>query len=182
VPEWWFDPKRTGGGVLMDLGYHLIDLFRFFVGEDADLLFSCFEHKFNLSMEDGAILVIRSRESATRGIINAAWFQKSIFPEYDFRMVIHGNAGYLSSDNLVPKNIYSHAVKEGTKNILRRVIGKEIRSLSFSYYYEMYYKELKHFFECIMHDSNPRVSAVDGLKIIELIEEAYRDQNKTLSS
>ena len=30
VPEWWFDPTKTGGGVLLDLGYHLIDLFRFF--------------------------------------------------------------------------------------------------------------------------------------------------------
>jgi len=29
VPEWWFDPKKAGGGVLLDLGYHLIDLFRF---------------------------------------------------------------------------------------------------------------------------------------------------------
>lgn len=55
VPEWWFDLKRTGVGVLLDLGYHLIDLFRFFVGGDFEVMFSCFDHKFNLAMEDGEV-------------------------------------------------------------------------------------------------------------------------------
>jgi len=177
VPEWWFDPKKTGGGVLLDLGYHLIDLFHFFVREDSEVLFSRFEHKFNLPMEDGAILVLRSKKSATRGIINAAWFQKSVFPQYNFRMILHGNAGYISSDDIVPRNIYLYAVKEGTKNLLRRVVGKKIKPLSYSYYYEAYYKELKHFFDCIMNDSNPSVSAIDGLKTVEIIEEAYKNQN-----
>jgi len=27
VPEWWFDKEKTGGGALLDLGYHLVDLF-----------------------------------------------------------------------------------------------------------------------------------------------------------
>lgn len=178
VPEWWFDPKKAGGGVLLDLGYHLIDLFRFLVGEDCKTLFSCFDHKFNLPMEDEAILILRSSESATKGIINAGWYQKSVFPEYNFRMVLHGNAGYISSDNLVPKNIYLHAVKEGTKNLLRKVVGKKIKPLAYSYYYEAYYKELQHFFDCIMNDSNPSISATDGLKTIELIEEAYKNHNK----
>jgi predicted dehydrogenase len=46
--------------------------------------------------------------------------------------------------------------------------------MSYSYYYTQYYKELKHFFDCVKHDSNPSVSATDGLKTIQLIEEAYK--------
>lgn len=174
VPEWWFDPKKTGGGVLIDLGYHLIDLFRFFVGDDCKILYSCLDHKFNLAIEDGAILILSSSHSSTKGIINTGWYQKSVFPQYNFRLILHGNAGYLSSDDLVPKNIYFHAVKEGTKNVMRRVAGRKIKPLSYSYYYESYYKELRHFIECIKSDSVPSVSAVDGLKTVELIEEAYR--------
>jgi predicted dehydrogenase len=178
VPEWWFDPKKTGGGVLLDLGYHLIDLFRFFVEEDSKILFSCLDHKFNLPMEDGAIVILKSSESGIKGIINVGWYQKSVFPEYNFRMILHGRAGYISSDDLVPKNVYLHAVKEGAKNIIRKVVGKKIKPLSYSYYYEAYYKELQHFFDCIMNDLDPSISATDGLKTIELIEEAYKKSGK----
>jgi len=129
-------------------------------------------------MEDGAILILNSCESDVKGIINVGWYQKSVFPEYNFRMILHGNAGYVSSDNLVPRNIYVHAVKEGTKNLLRKVSGRKIRPLSYSYYYEAYYKELRHFFDCIINDLNPSVSATDGLKTIKIIEEAYKNLDK----
>jgi len=178
VSEWWFDPKKAGGGVLLDLGYHLIDLFRFFEG-DSRVIFSTLDHKFNLPIEDGAILILRSLNSSTKGLINVGWYQKLIFPHYNFRCILHGNAGYLSSDDLVPKNMYRHAVKEGTKNFLRRITGRKIRLLSYTYYYEAYYKELLHFLDCIRNDTEPSISASDGLKTMETVQEAYRflDEN-----
>ncbi|MEM3566195.1 MAG: Gfo/Idh/MocA family oxidoreductase [Candidatus Bathyarchaeia archaeon] len=179
IPEWWFDIKKTGGGVLIDLGYHMVDLFRFFTNEDAEVLFSIFNYKFNLPMEDGAVVVLRSQKSDIKGIINVGWFQKSVFPEYNFRMILHGCAGFISSDDFVPKNPYSYAVKEGVKNILRKVLGGKIKPLSYSYYYEAYYKELQHFFDCCLNDDlDPPVSAIDGLKTLEVIEEAYRKFGK----
>jgi len=152
------------------------------VGEDSDILFSCFDHKFNLAMEDGAILILRSSKSDMKGIINVGWFQKSVFPEYNFRMILHGNAGYVSSEDFVPRNIYVYAVKEGTKNLLRKALGRKIKPLSYSYYYEAYYKELKHFLDCVKNDSIPSVSANDGLKVVELIEQAYKSHNQVQSA
>jgi predicted dehydrogenase len=171
VSEWWFNPKTSGGGVLLDLGYHLIDLFRFFAG-DPKVLFSYLDYKFNLPVEDGATVVLNS--NSTRGIINVGWFEKTIFPRFNFRLILHGNADYLSSDELVPRNPYVHAVVEGTKNLLRKTTGRKIRPLSYTYYYEAYYKELRHFFNCISKDIEPSVTVYDGLKTIEVIEEAYR--------
>jgi predicted dehydrogenase len=178
VADWWFDPQKSGGGVLLDLGCHLIDLFRFFVGEDCDVIFSCLDHKFNLPVEDGAVVILRSFNSSIKGIINMGWYQKTIYPKFDFNMMLHGNAGYLSIADFRPKNLYVHAVKEGTKNLLRRFIGKKIRPLSYTYYYEPFYKELKYFLDCVKYDSNPTVSAIDGLKTIELIEKVYRNCNE----
>lgn len=177
VPEWWFDPKKAGGGVLIDLGYHLIDLFRFF-GGDSKILFSYLSYQLNLPVEDGAIIVLRSLHSDAKGIINTGWYQKLTFPKYNFRVILNGNAGYLNSDDLIPKNIYLHAIKEGMKNLLRKIVKKKIRYLSYTYYYEAYYKELRHFFDCIKRDLNPSVTAMDGLKTIQLIEEAYSFYNK----
>ena len=178
VPEWWFDPKKVGGGVMLDLGYHLIDLFRFFTGGECTVLSCCLDHKLNLPMEDGAIVILQSRHCSAKGIINVGWYQKSIFPKFNFRVILHGNAGYISSDEFVPRNMYLYAIQEGAKNLFRRIIGKKIKPLSYTYYFTAYYKELQHFFDCIKQGLNPSVSPVDGLRTIEVIEETYKISNR----
>jgi predicted dehydrogenase len=172
VADWWFDPKKSGGGALLDIGYHMIDLFRFFAGE-SEVMFSHLIHRYNLPVEDGAIVILHSR-SSVKGIINIGWYQQTIFPKFNFRVLLHGTAGYLSSDSFVPRNPYSHAIKVGLKNIARRAVGKRIRFLAYTYYYEPFYKEMAHFFDCIKNDSEPSISAVDGLRTVETIEQAYK--------
>jgi predicted dehydrogenase len=180
VADWWFDPEKSGGGVLLDLGCHLIDAFRFVVGEECAVEFSSLEHKFNLAVEDGAIVMLRSLNSSVRGIINVGWYQKTTYPQFDFNMVLHGSSGYLSINDFRPKNLYSHAIKEGTKNILRRLAGRKIRPMSFTYYYESFYDELVSFFDCINADSTPQVTATDGLRTVELIESAYKNSHSKI--
>ena len=176
VPEWWFDPEKVGGGALLDIGYHMIDLFRFFVG-NCCLLSSHLGHKYNLPMEDSAIAIIQSRDSIVKGIVHVGWYEQTIFPHNDFRVILHGDYGYISTTHFEPNNIYTHAIKEGIKNLFRTIGGKKIKPLAYAYYAEGFYKELKHFFNCIENDLEPSVSAVDGLKTIEIIEEIYRRAN-----
>jgi predicted dehydrogenase len=172
VSDWWFDPKKSGGGALLDVGYHMLDLYRFFAG-DSEVTYSYLNYRLNLPVEDGAIILLQSNGSCTKGIVNVGWYQQTVFPKYNFRTLLHGTAGYLSSDDLIPKNLYTHAVKEGLKNILRRVVGRKVRYLSYTYHYEAFYKELVHFFDCVQRDLEPAVTAVDGLKVIELVQACY---------
>lgn len=173
VSEWWFDPKKAGGGVLLDIGYHMIDLFRFFAG-DAKVLYSFLGHRYNLPIEDTAIVVLESYASKTRGIINVGWYERTIFPRFDFRIILHGNAGYMSTDELIPKSLYKYAAKVGAKNIFRRITGRKVTPLGYTYFYQSYYKELAQFFDCIRTDSEPPVSVEEGLRTIEIIEKTYQ--------
>lgn len=173
VPEWWFDPEKVGGGALLDIGYHMIDLFRFFAG-DCHLLFSHLDHKYNLPLEDSAIAIIQSYDSLVKGIVHVGWYEQTIFPQHDFRVILHGDYGNISTEHFEPNNLYIYAVKEGIKNLLRKITRKKIKPLAYAYYLEGFSKELEHFFNCIENDLEPSVSAVDGLKTIEVIEEAYR--------
>jgi predicted dehydrogenase len=176
VSDWWFDASKSGGGALIDIGYHMIDLFRFFAG-DSEVEFCSLDYKLSLPVEDSAVVILRSGSSA-RGIINVGWYQKTNFPKYNFRVILHGNAGFISSDEFVPHNLYSHAVKEACKNLGRKATGKEIHPLAYTYYYESYYKELAHFFNCLKNDTEPLVSATDGLKTVEIIHKAYENFRK----
>ena len=172
VSDWWFDPKKSGGGALLDIGYHMIDLFRFFAG-DAQVVFSHLDYKLNLPVEDGAIVILRSSGSSVRGIINVGWYQRSVFPKYNFRAILHGDSGYLSTEDLVPRKIYAYAAKEGLKNVLRRLTGRKLRPLSYTYYWESYYRELATFFDCLEKDLETPTTAMDGLKTMQIIEDAY---------
>ncbi len=171
VSEWWFDPEKSGGGALLDIGYHTIDLFRYFGGE-SEVIFSTLDHKFNLPVEDGAIVILRSGNMA-KGIVNVGWYEQTIFPKYDFRAIVHGNAGYINTDDLVP-NLYTHAAKEGLKNFCRKLLGKKIRYLSYTYFYEAFFKEMSHFLQCVHKGESPPVTGEDGLRTIELVMQAYQ--------
>ena len=144
----------------------------------AEVIFSNLDYKFNLPIEDGAIVILKSRDSDTKGIINTGWYQKSIFPKYNFRSIIHGNAGYLSTDEYAPKNPYLFAAKIGMKNVFKKIFGKKITPLAYSYYYESYYHELYDFFRCINEDSIPSVTPQDGIEVLKLISDAYAAYNK----
>jgi len=181
VPEWWFDPEKVGGGALLDIGYHSIDLFRFFAG-DCHLLSAYLGYKYNLPLEDSAIAIIQSRDSLVKGIVHAGWYEQLFFPNNDLRVILHGDYSYISSEQFAPRNIYAYAIKEGMKNLFRKIAGQKIKPLAYASYLEGFHKELAHFFDCIENDSEPCVSVIDGLKTVEVIEEAYRQAKKSIVS
>jgi len=174
VPEWWFSADRIGGGPLFESGDHLVDLFRWFFGEPIKVLYACLDNHYNLPYEDTAITILRSDKTSTKGVINVGWFSRSIFPTFNFRVILHGTNNFVSTDLLIPRNLYLHAAKEAIKNIFRKITGRKIRPLTYTYYYSSYIKEMLHFFEAVRNDTEHMCTAEEGLRIIEILEECYR--------
>jgi predicted dehydrogenase len=180
VPDWWFQPDLVGGGVLLDLGYHLIDLYHYFMGE-SKLVFANFDYKYNLEVEDTAVILLQNdKKENVNGYINVGWYQKSIFPKYDYRCVVHGDAGHLSTDDYMPKNMYFYAMKEGMKNFLKRITGGKINVLSYTYFYESFYKELTHFFDSVSNDIETDVTVDDGIRTMKIIEDSYKKYGRKI--
>ena len=173
VPEWWFDPEKVGGGVLLDLGYHILDLFLWFFGR-VNVEYAKFGYRYHLPYEDSATLFLQSQESSVKGVINTGWFSKMIFPDFDFHINLHGTHGFLSSDLLMPGNFYTHAVKEGLKNFARRITGRKIHPLTYTYYYTSYLKSLSAFLEGLKTGADPMIPGENGLETLKVIEEAYQ--------
>jgi myo-inositol 2-dehydrogenase / D-chiro-inositol 1-dehydrogenase len=171
IPDWYFDPQAVGGGALLDLGFHMIDLFNWFF-HDPQLEYARFDNRYDLPYEDSVILVLRSKKTNTKGIVNLGWFSRSIFPKFNFRVTLHGTVDYDSTDRFLP-NLYGNAVTECLKNISRKVIRKPIQPLSYTYYYHSYYKEIENFYDAIIHGSKPLVTPEDSLKTMEIIQNSY---------
>jgi len=173
IPEWWFDKEKAGGGALLDLGYHLIDILTWMFG-DLKVEFSTLGHRFNLPIEDSAIAVLKSPKTGISCVVNVGWFSKMIFPNFNFRINLHGTVGYVSTDKFVPQKLYLHAMKEGTFNVLRRIIGRKVHYLSYTYYYASFAEILDHFFEDIRTDRQPSISYEEQLSVIKIIDSIYR--------
>lgn len=173
VPEWWFDKEKVGGGALLDLGYHLIDIFQWIFG-DLEVEFSMLGHRFGLTTEDSATAVLIAPKTSTRFILNTGWFSRTIFPNFNFRINLNGTAGHASTDQFAPRNLYLHAIKEGTLNLFRRATAKEIRCLSYTYYYASFVKVLNEFFESIREDTPVPIGLESQLGVLKTVGNVYR--------
>ena len=175
VPEWWLNKETAGGGVLIDLGYHLIDIFSWMFG-DLDVTYSNLGYRFNLPVEDSATVVLKSRVQGVICLVNAGWFSKSVFPDFNFRINIHGTGGYDSTDKYSPRDLRLYAIKAGMQNIFRRIIFKKPHYLSYTYYYSSYYKILDLFFEALKHGTELSIPLEKELEVIRLIDTIYNQQ------
>jgi myo-inositol 2-dehydrogenase/D-chiro-inositol 1-dehydrogenase len=177
VPEWWFDKEMSGGGALIDLGYHLVDIFNWMFG-DLNVEFSALGYRFGLPIEDSATVVLKSAKTGVRCVVNTGWFSKMIFPNFNFRVGLHGTVGYASTDKFAPRNLYYHAVKEAASNFLRRASGRRVRYLSYTYYYASFTEILRRFFDSLMKNEELPVPLGEQVQVVGAIDSVYKHNAK----
>jgi predicted dehydrogenase len=155
VPDWWFNKELTGGGALMDVGCHLINLLRWYFGEIVSII-SNLHYRFYMDLEDSAICFARF-ESGTVAVISAAWFSQDFLLGVDlFGTVKCKTVRFIPLNSLL--------------NTIQALLG------GISKFHQPLYTELEYFVNCLIQDKNPSPSGEDGLKDLEAIEKAYKNQ------
>jgi predicted dehydrogenase len=158
VPKWWFNKELTGGGALIDLGSHLINLAHWYFGEVTSIK-AYLGYRFNFDFEDHAICIAKFA-SGTVAIINVGWFsQKSVIGAELFGTVANASAYHHSSSNL-------GRVKTGIQLLLGRIPK----------FFMPYLNEVSHFVDCIQEDTSPSPSGEEAFKDLETISLAYKNQ------
>ena len=173
VPEWWLSKDLAGGGALLDLGYHLIDVLCWLMG-DFDVAYSSLGHRLHLPVEDAGTIVLKSKNNDATGIVNVGWFSKSIFPDFNFRINVHGTVGFDSTDRYIPADPRVNAVKEGVLNLMRKVAMKKLSYLSYTYYYSSFFTIMDVFFDALKTGSEFPISLEKQLDVIRIIDSVYR--------
>jgi predicted dehydrogenase len=156
IPEWWFNPELTGGGALIDLGSHMINLLLWYFGEMPISVKSILGHRFNMPVEDHALCFLKFKNGIL-STVNVGWYSQ----RKAITMEVFGtseNRSMTLIDNSRASRILNAA---GIRQ------GPEASAL---------HDELNHFVDCILHDVDPQPSAVDALKDLEVISQAYENQ------
>jgi len=155
VPEWWLKKELTGGGALLDLGSHMINLTRWYFGEVKDIK-AYLGYRFNFDFEDHAICIAKFA-SGTTAIINTGWFsQKAAIGVELFGTVAHASSYHSSPSKVI--------------TAVQLLLGRTPK------FFVPYLKEVSHFIHCIKEDTQPSPSGEDALKDLETITRAYKNQ------
>ena len=155
VPDWWFNPQMSGGGVLVDLGCHIINLLRMLFGEITAIK-GQFGYRYNMDFEDSAMCLARFANGSL-AVINVGWFSQ----EYTLRLDLLGSVRNVSVDHMPPPTLAA-AYQMLTKGI--------------SEFNQPHFDELQYFVNCLHKDEAPSPTGLDGLRDLEAISEAYKNR------
>ena len=172
--SWRNDPKVSGGGILLDQGIHMLDLFRFFCGDFQEITSMLGTTFWNVPVEDNAFVLLRNDSGQMAQLHSSATLWKHIF-----RLEIGLEGGYLIVQGLLSKTgSYGREhllIGRKLENDEKAAIGnprEEIVYYDKDLSWDLQVKELIH---CIQDDRRVTdSSSLDALRVMEIIDTVYR--------
>jgi predicted dehydrogenase len=152
VPSWWLERELAGGGVLLDLGSHMINLLAWYFGE-VEYATGIFEHRFRIDLEDSATCLLKFKDGPV-ATVKVGWFSKGFCQSIQI-------CGTAKNETVVvhPQSTFQKALQG-----FERKVGLGSSS---------HYLKIKHFVESIQRDELPKPSGEEGLYDLKVISMAY---------
>jgi predicted dehydrogenase len=156
VSGFYFDKKRAGGGVLMDIGVHVLDLLSWWFPYGIDHL------EYQDDNLGGVEAFARIKLRLSNGIKgNVTLSRLSVLNNVYSLQFERGNIEW---NPLIPKRLYINYTSKISKKIIKIKEESPVDDL------------LLDFIDAIQNDRRPLTSAYDGLKVMQLIERCYRSR------
>jgi predicted dehydrogenase len=196
---WKQDKKFGGGGVLFDLGSHIIDVIYYLLGEyssvfaNAEIIYSQRPDKsgkmVNIEADDVAFMIVKMKNGGT-GTIEASKIATGTNDELRFE--IHGDKGAIRFNHMDPNwlEFYDNTLPEvplgGTKGYTKiecvqrfKKPGGDFPSSKFSIgWIRSHVHSLYNFLSCVYEGKKARPSFEEGAYIQYVMEKAYQSDAK----
>ena len=153
--EWRAQPDKGGGGCLMDLGAHSVDLLRYLIGEVAAVTAFCNSAIHNYQVEETGGILMQFQNGAQ------AFTDLSFsVAQCDIVFELYGTESSVSILNDDGWKI--HTCFDGEKQVIP------------SQYEDLYQHQFEHFAECVATGIAPLASGNDGLQTNIILSAAYQ--------
>lgn len=149
--DWFFRHEMAGGGAVLDMGIHALDIMRFFAGEIAEIKGLTATKVHPLKDEDMAVAIMRFASGAL-GYLETGWHSHPGFNGIE----IYASQGTIINDYGTGLRLLDAAGKEQAldRAALEGLTGHML--------------EVRHFVDCVKGGQRPEVGGVDGYKAIDL--------------
>jgi len=158
---------QAGGGTLLDNGVHLMDLLRYFGGEVSEVFARLATLKFDVEVEDTAVVSVRFASGAL-GAVECAWTATG----WEEGFWLYGTCGALEYTNRVGRNVEPvlyHARRDGTRHAWQCADVDEYRFGTEN----THAQSVAAFLAAIRDDAPVLCTGEDGLEAVRLVLSAY---------
>lgn len=173
--SWRNDRSVSGGGILLDQGIHMLDLFRYFAGDFSTVKCIASNGFWKLDVEDNAFVILKGVEG-----IDAMLHSSATFWRHTFRIQMTLEGGYLIVEGLLSKTgSYGREQLIVAKRQFEDeadAVGNPSEEITYFDRDMSWDLEVGEFVKCIV-ENKPVIAASseDALKVMQLIERAYVD-------
>ncbi|MCX6237736.1 MAG: Gfo/Idh/MocA family oxidoreductase [Bacteroidia bacterium] len=173
--SWRNDPEISGGGILLDQGLHMLDLFHLFVGEFSEVLGMRGTVHYDIPVEDNAVVILRTPKGQLAQLHSSATSWK-----HTFRLEIGCETGYIIISGLLSKTgsygretmIVGRSPARGEK----AAIGNPREETTYYDHDPSWDIEVAHLVDCIRQNKPvEKGTSSDALRVMEIIDRVYRE-------
>jgi len=174
--QWRSNKKLAGGGILMDQGIHMLDLF-LFLGGDFDVVKSEISNLYwKMEVEDNAFVILKNSKTGTAASLHSTMTQW----RHLFSIEIFLEKGYMVLNGLITGSMsYGEEVLSIAKSrsTSPAATWEDEEKLSFNINNSWRY-EMQHFFDCINENKPIEIgTSFDALKLMTILDECYKNNN-----
>lgn len=185
--EWRSNREIAGGGILLDQGIHMLDLFYYFLSDFSEVKSFVTTSYWNIDLEDNAFALMRNKENQIAFIHSSATQWKHMF-----LLDIYLENGYLSLQGILSS---TRSYGGGEKLVVAKKqfedethsVGNPKETVIHFDQDRSWEMEVNEFADCILNKKPVRQgNSMDALRVMQLVEEIYRQditwQNRHSSS
>ncbi len=173
--SWRNNKEVSGGGILLDQGIHMLDLFRFFSGDFEQVKCITSSAFWQFDVEDNAYVILHNPKG-----IDAVLHSSATFWKHTFRIDITLDGGYITVEGLLSKSgSYGREQLIVSKRQFEdeaHAVGNPAEEITYFDRDLSWELEVREFVNCVLEDRPVIVgSLLDAYKVMELIAKAYQD-------
>ena len=174
--EWRAKKELAGGGILIDQGIHMLDLFLYLGGDFDSVKAEVSNLYWNLEVEDNAFVILKNNETGLVANLHSTMTQW----RHLFSLEIFMEKGYMVLNGLITSTMsYGEEVLSIAKNRSTAPAATWKDEIKTQYFINNSWRyEMEHFFNAVKNDTNIEIgNSTDALKLMKIIDKIYEQKD-----